>query len=128
MHAALSVKAVDSRANLTTRQLLDCLLQFRVFLSHDFFEPHRPHSGLLKLRERTAGFDGLMLPRVAYQQNPVSRVKPFHELVHLARRSERRLVEHIELFLTSVWLLSPRQMALQRRGLDARLGQLLRRA
>src|ERR1035441_2809634 len=55
-------------------------------------------------------------------------MKPFDELVHLARRGKRRLVEHIESFLACVWLLSPRKMALQRRGLDAGLGQLLRRA
>ena len=47
MHAALPVKAVNGRANLTARQLLDSLLQFRVFLSHNPFEPHRPHSGFL---------------------------------------------------------------------------------
>ena len=96
MHSALTVKAVNGSANLTARQLLDSLLQFRVFLAHDFFEPHRPHSGFLKLCERTARFDRLVLPRVAYKQNPVSLMKPFHELVYLARRSERRLVEHIE--------------------------------
>ena len=125
MHAALPVKAIDGRANLTTRQLLNSLLQFRVLLSHNLFESHRPHSSFLKLRERTARFDGLMLPRVAYQQNPVSRMKPFDELVHLARRGKRRLVEHIELLLTCVRLLSLRKMALQSRGLYARLGQLL---
>ena len=86
MHAALPVKAFDGPANLTTRQLLDGLLQLRVFLSHNLFEPHRSHSSFLKLRERTARFDRFMLPRVAYEQNPVSRVKPFHELVHLASR------------------------------------------
>src|SRR5208337_5146899 len=104
------------------------LLQFRVLLSHNLFEPHRSHSSFLKLRERTARFDRFMLPRVAYQQNPISRMKPFDELVHLARRGKRRLVEYIERFLTCVRLLSPRKMALQRRGLDAGLGQLLRRA
>src|SRR5208282_4875449 len=119
MHAALPVKAFDGRANLTTRQLLNSSLQFRVLLSHALFEPHRPHPGFLKLRERPTCFDGLMLPRIAYQQNPISHMKPFHELVHLASRGERRLVEHIEPLLTGVRLLSPRKMALQRRGLDA---------
>src|ERR1019366_1171267 len=55
-------------------------------------------------------------------------MKPFDELVHLARRGKRRLVEDIEPLLTCVRPLSPRKMALQRRGLDAGLGQLLRRA
>ena len=55
-------------------------------------------------------------------------MKPFDELVHLARRGKRRLVEHIEPLLTCVRLLSPRKMGLQSRGLDAGLGQLLRRA
>src|SRR5260370_19675828 len=128
MYATLPVQAVDSRANLTTRQLLDGLLQFRVLLSHNLFEPHRSHSSFLKLRERTARFDGFMLPRVADQQNPVSRMKPFQKIVHLARRGERRLVEYIELFLACVWLFSSRQMALQSRGLYACLGPLLRRA
>ena len=53
-------------------------------------------------------------------------MKPFDELVDLARRGERRLVEHIEPLLTCVRLLSARKMVLQSRGLDARLGQLLR--
>src|ERR1019366_6213215 len=128
MYAALPVKASDARANLTTRQLLDGLLQFRVLLPHDLFEPHRSHSSFLKLRERTARFDRFMLPRVAHLQNPISRMKPFDELVHLARRGKRRLVEHIQSFLACVRLLSPRKMALQRRGLEAGLGQLLRRA
>src|ERR1700693_1626549 len=53
-------------------------------------------------------------------------MKPFHELVDLARRGERRLVEYIEPPLASVRLFSPCKMALQRRGHDARLGQFLR--
>src|ERR1700693_5347660 len=61
MYAALPVKAVDGRSNLTARQLLDSLLQFRVLLPHNLFEPHRSHSSFLKLRERTARFDRLML-------------------------------------------------------------------
>ena len=77
MHAALPVKTFDCRSNLTVRQLLDGLLQLRVALPHDLFEPHRAHSRFLKLRERTARFDGLMLARVAYQQNAVIRMEPF---------------------------------------------------
>jgi hypothetical protein len=61
----LPVKTVDGRANLTVSQLLDSLLQLRIFLPHNLFEPHRPHSGFLKLCERTASLDRFMLPRVA---------------------------------------------------------------
>jgi hypothetical protein len=66
MYAALPSKAIDGRANLATRQLLDGLLQFWVFLAHDLFESHCSHSRFLKLREGTARFDRFMLPRVAY--------------------------------------------------------------
>ena len=66
MHSPLLIKTVDSRSNVTTRQLFDSLFQFRVLLPHNLFEPHRPHSSFLKLRERTARFDRFVLPRVAY--------------------------------------------------------------
>ena len=71
MDSALPAKALDCRANFATRQLLDCLLQLRVALPDNLVQLRRPHTRFLKLRERPARFDSLMLPRIAYQQNAV---------------------------------------------------------
>ena len=128
MDSALPVKVLDCLAHFATRKLLDDLFQFRVFLAHDLFELHRPHAGVLKLREGPSGLDRLMLPPVADQQHAVIRMEPVHKLMQLPGRCQRGFVEHIEPLLASIGLLATCQMLLERRCLHACLGELLRRA
>src|ERR1035441_2735214 len=97
-------------------------------LTHDFIEPDRLHACILKLREGTPGLHSLMLPTVAYQQYAVVRMKPVHKFIHLTGRCQRRFVEDIEPLLSGVWLLSPRQMLLERGCFHARFGEFLCRS
>jgi hypothetical protein len=114
MDPALSAKAFDRRADFATRQLLDCLLQLQVALPDDLIQFRCPHTGFLKLSERPARFDSLMLPRVADQENAVIGSKPFNKFVHLAGGGERRFVEYIQPLLAGIGPLSPGKMMLKR--------------
>jgi hypothetical protein len=60
-----------------SHQLLDYLFQFWVFLAHDLFELHSFQTGVLELRERPPGLDGLMLPPVAelYAQSDMDSMR-----------------------------------------------------
>jgi hypothetical protein len=84
MDSALPAKALYCRADFATRQLLDRLLQLRVALPDDLVQFRCPHTGFLKLRERPARFDSLMLPRIADQKNAIIGSKPLDEFMHLA--------------------------------------------
>jgi len=112
MDSALPVKTLYRLTQFAPCKLLDYPLQFWVFLAHDLFELHRSHTRVLELREGPAGLDRLMLPPVAYEQDPVIRMEPVHKLVHLPGRCQRGFVEHIEPFLAGIRLLSTRQMLL----------------
>jgi hypothetical protein len=95
MHSALLVKILDSSSNLSTCQLFDDLLQLGVALPNDVIQRGRPHPCLLKLSERTACFNGLMLTTISYQQHSIIPVETFNELVHLTRGGKRGLIEYI---------------------------------
>jgi hypothetical protein len=95
MHSALLAEALDCRANLATRKLLDYHLQLRIALPDDLVQFRCPHTRFLKLRKWATRFDSLMLSRIADQENAVVGSKPIYELVHLPGGGERRLVEHI---------------------------------
>ena len=79
MHSALGVKALDCLMHLAPRKLLNHSFQFRVFLAHDFVQPHRHHASVLKLRERPPGLYRLMLPTVTDEQDTVIGLEPVKE-------------------------------------------------
>jgi hypothetical protein len=66
----------------------------------------------LKLGKRASGFNGFVLSAIPDQQDSIIRMQPLDELMQLPGGSERRLVEHMESFLTRVGLLSACQMFL----------------
>ena len=63
-------------------------LQLGVFLAHDLFELDRLHTGVLKLCERSSGFNRFMLATVTDQQHPIVRMEPLYKIMHLPGRSE----------------------------------------
>jgi hypothetical protein len=65
MDSTLLAEALDCRANFATRQLLDRYLQLRIALPDYLVQFRCPHTRFLKLRERPACFDRLMLPSIA---------------------------------------------------------------
>ena len=77
--------------------MLDRAQQLGVFLAHDLVELRGPHPGLLHLLEGFAGFDALMLPGVADQQNAVLRPDPLEKLPHLLGAGEAGLIDHVQM-------------------------------
>ena len=88
MHPALPLQPLHGLADFPLGELLDYLLQSGVPLPHDLVQLGRTHAGILQLRERPAGLDGLMLASVAHQQHAVVWMKTGHEIVHLLGRGE----------------------------------------
>ncbi len=68
MHSALNVEAFDCRCDMTTRQHLNRLFQFRVTLSQNLIQLYRVHPRFLKLCEGTASLYTFMLTHIANQQ------------------------------------------------------------
>ena len=60
--AALPLQSGNCLPNLAMREMLDGLLQLRVFLAHDLIELHRFHAAILHLREDTASPHRFLLP------------------------------------------------------------------
>jgi hypothetical protein len=54
-----------------------------------------------------------MLARITDKENPVVGMKPFNELIYLARRSKRGLVKDIKGLSAGIGLLSSGEMALK---------------
>ena len=128
MDSSLLLQAPDSFSDVATRKLLDRLFQLRITLPHDLIELERLHAGILQLRKDAAGFNRLMLARIADKENAVVRMEAAHKLVHLFRRCKRTLVDHIQTMLACIDSLAAGKMGLQGPGLDAGIGQLLRRS
>jgi hypothetical protein len=59
------VQRVQSGSHIAFRERLHSGFQRLVFLTHDFVEMRGAHSSLLQLFEWPAGFDALVLARVA---------------------------------------------------------------
>ncbi len=81
-------KAVIACRTSPHRQQLDDFFKLWVFLSDDLRKPRRLHPGALELLERRAGFDGLMLAVIAYQQHTVLCSNVREKLVEIFRASE----------------------------------------
>src|SRR5271170_6530563 len=69
-----------------------------------------------------------MLAAISHQQHPIIPMETFDELVHLASRGKRRLIEHIQTLLASIGLHSFGKVTLESRGLHAGLSELVCRA
>src|ERR1700679_1502967 len=119
MHPALPLQSYDGLSYLAACELLDYLLQLRIFLTHDLIELHRLHTRVLELREDAPRFDGFMLARVAHQQDTIIWMKADQKLMHLLRRCQRRLVQYIEALFAGIRLSPTRQVHLEGRSLDS---------
>jgi hypothetical protein len=126
--ASLPGKFCDCLPDPVARKLLDDLLQCRVFLSHDLFQPDRHHARILKLRKQSPGLYGLTLPPAADQQDTIIGLEPVHEVTRLPSRCKRRFIQHIKMLFAGIWLLAACQLPLQRGCFQARFEELLRRA
>src|SRR5712691_324569 len=97
MNSTLPVKLGDSLTHTTMRQIVNYLLQFGILLPNDLIELRRAHAGVLKLLERTASLDRLVLARIADHQHPVVRPETFEELTGLTSADETRFVDHVKM-------------------------------
>jgi len=131
VHTALLVKTFDSTLDISPRELLNDRFQLRITLSHDLVEMSRVDSGFLKLVIRPTGVDGFMLADVADEQHAILRAEALQKCVHLLRARQARFVKGEQAFLIRrrcFFLLSARQMPLQRARINTGLGQLMGRA
>ena len=81
--------------------MLDGAQQLRVSLAHDLIEFHGLHAGVNKLLERLTGFDALVLPHVADEQDAVAGVELPKEIAHLLGAGQARLIDHVKMALRS---------------------------
>src|SRR5207249_6141314 len=104
------------------------LLQFGILLPNDLVELRRAHAGVLKLLERTASVDRLVLPRIADKDDPIVRTKAIEELASLLRADKTRFVNYVQLPVSTLIGGRLSQMTLKRHRFDPSLFELRRGA
>src|SRR5260370_29301008 len=71
MDAALLLQVSQGLSNLTACELVHCMFECRISLTHDFIQMSGPHPSFLELLERPPCFNPLMLAYVTYEQYSV---------------------------------------------------------
>jgi hypothetical protein len=97
MHTALALELRDRFPDAPVSEIVDDLFQPGILLPNDVVELRCAHAGILKLLEWPAGVHGLVLPRIANQDDPIIGTKPVEKLARLLRADETRLVDHVQL-------------------------------
>ncbi len=90
--AILRSQQLDPFDHLAGRHRFHHLAEAFVLLANDFIQPRHVHAGVLQFRKDAAGFDRLMLPRIADQQNAVLRLECLQKVAHLFAGCEARFI------------------------------------
>jgi hypothetical protein len=125
--AALFGEGLNSRADLSLREVLHNRLQVWVRLPYNPLEFRSAHTRFLQLFERLAGFHRLMLTNISDQNDAVLGPEACHEIFHLSCAGEAGLIHHVMFFPWCIAIPSASQKGLERSGGDAGLPQLLGR-
>jgi hypothetical protein len=97
MHTALALELRDGFTDAPVSKIVDDLFQPGILLPNDVVELRRAQPGILKLLEWPTGVHGLVLPRIANQDDPIIGAKPVEELARLLRADETRFVHQVQL-------------------------------
>src|SRR6476659_2692012 len=93
VNAILLRQKIHTLANASRRDGFDHASQPFLSLPNNPVEGGRAHAGALQLFKDATGFHGLVLPRIANEENTVRRLQTAQEVAHVFARDKARFID-----------------------------------